>query len=382
MEFPHLTPPTVAKQSLMKDGLGLAAVRRISDGLLAAGAQFDTQQFQHEALTGIESLELKQRVQHLVKVMANYLPRDFEQTAIILGQIRNHWDEGNPNDNLRSFAAWPIIDYVADYGINTPETSLRLLRYLTPMYSAEFAIRTFLIRHPELTYHEMMLWCLDPDEHVRRLASEGIRPRLPWGFQLKQYIRHPEPVIALLDNLIDDPSDYVRRSVANNLNDISKDHPDLVIETCQRWLAKDVPARQWIVRHGTRTLVKAGHPAVFPLLGYSRNPRLKLSAVHLTPSQIQLGEAINISIEVTAEHEQRIVIDYAIHFVKASGQTAPKVFKWKNLHLKAGETIVLSKKHPIKAISTRKYYPGKQYLEILVNGQTKANASFGLQLPE
>jgi len=370
----------MATQILMKDGLGQAAVHRISHGLLAAGAEFEVDAFHQDALTGLDTLELKQRVHHLIDVIARYLPEDFQKTATILGNIRDQWDEGDPGDNLRSFAGWPIIDYVAIYGIDDPNVALPLLRYLTPMFSAEFAVRPFLRRHPDTSYHEMLLWCLDPDEHVRRLASEGIRPRLPWGSQLKQYITDPLPVITLLDSLVDDPSDYVRRSVANNLNDISKDHPELVIETCKRWLSDGVTARQWIVRHATRTLVKAGHPKVFGLLGYTRKPKLKIAHLTISKPEITLGESLEISTEITstADTTQKMVLDYAIHFMKANGRTSPKVFKCKNITLRPGQVMTLQKRHSIKPITTRSYYPGAHKVELLINGKTCQSTPFEL----
>ncbi len=372
----------MAAQTLMKDGLGEAAVSRISSGLLAAGAEFSAERFHHDAMDGLGSLALKERVHHLVDVMARYLPSDFEETAKILSHIRDHWDEGDADDSLRGFAAWPVIDYVAKYGIDAPATALPLLRYLTPMFSAEFAVRPFLETHPESTYNEMMMWCLDPDAHVRRLASEGIRPRLPWGSQLKQYIDNPIPVITLLDALVDDPSDYVRRSVGNNLNDISKDHPDLVIKTCNRWLSDKIAARQWIVKRATRSLVKSGHPKVFPLLGYTKKPKVTLTPLTLSRTDIQLGENLEILTEITSSTDttQQMVIDYAIHFMKANGKTKAKVFKWKNLQLKPGQTVLLEKKHPIKTITTRSYYPGIHQIELLINGKSKDRVTFDLQM--
>jgi 3-methyladenine DNA glycosylase AlkC len=335
-------------------------------------------------MSGLNDMELKERVRHLVDTIARHLSDDFEASARILFQIRNHWDEGTSEDCHRPFAAWPIIDYVAKYGIDSPETSLPLLRYLTPMFSAEFAVRPFLEQHPDITYNEMTLWCLDPDEHVRRLASEGIRPRLPWAPQLKQYISDPTPVIALLDNLVDDPSDYVRRSVANNLNDISKDHPELVIATCQRWMHDKISARQWIIKRATRTLVKAGHPKVFSLLGYTRSPKIEIDPLEITPSAITLGESLELSTTITstAPTHQKLVIDYAIHFQKANGHTKPKVFKWKNLTLKPAECVHLQKKHLIEAITTRHYYPGTHRVDLLINGKTKATQTFELHITD
>jgi len=221
---------------------------------------------------------------------------------------------------------------------------------------------------------------MDRSEHVRRLASEGTRPRLPWGKQLPSFIEDPTKVIALLENLRDDPSDYVRRSVANNLNDISKDNPDLFIETCKRWLADAVPERKWIIKHACRTLIKTGRPEVFPLLGFTANPKLEISTPTLNPNTVCLGNPLQISAPITSKSDktQQVVIDYAIHFMKANGKTAPKVFKWKNLKLKARESMVLNKAHPLKAINTRRYYSGAHYLEIMVNGKVMTGAEFEL----
>ena len=373
----------MATHALMKDGLGESAVSRINRGLILAGASYDADAFQRDAMIGLENLELKQRVDHLIGVIARYLPSQFEESSVILGRLCEVWDDGDPEDVLRPFAAWPIIDYVSKYGINFPDISLPLLRYLTPLFSAEFAIRPFLIHHQERTYFEMMMWCLDPNEHVRRLASEGIRPRLPWGMQLKQYIKDPLPIIPLLDSLVDDPSDYVRRSVANNLNDISKDHPDLVIETCQRWLSEKIAARKWVISRATRTLVKQGHPKVFSLLGHTRSPKVDVTSFSLTPEQINFDTPLHISLDLrsTTESPQSLVIDYAIHFVKATGKTKAKVFKWKNLKLKPHKQVILEKEHTITPITTRKYYAGIHRVDLLINGKVKASSSFDLSIP-
>lgn len=228
----------------------------------------------------------------------------------------------------------------------------------------------------------MLEWCHDPNEDVRRLASEGIRPRLPWGEQLPRYISEPTPVIDLLELLKDDPSEYVRRSVANNLNDISKDHPDLVIETCRRWLADPEAGkdRNWIVRHATRTLVKDGNPQVFPLLGYTSDPEIATTEIALASDSITLGDSLQLSTKITSTstEKQSFVIDYAIHFMKANGKLAPKVFKWKNVTIAAGQTILLEKKHTLKPISTRRYYSGTQRVELLINGIGVSETTFEL----
>lgn len=379
----HVLDKEMADNPLMKDGLGEAAVDRIISALLQSGADFSPAAFRKDALSALHQLELKDRVRHIITIMGKHLPESFPETAYLLGGIRDHWPEDDEEDKFQIFAAWPVVDYVAEYGINHPEIALPLLRYLTPMFSAEFAIRAFLEQHPQTTYQEMQLWCLDANDQVRRLASEGIRPRLPWGKQLPRYIDDPAPVISLLENLKDDPSDYVRRSVANNLNDISKDHPELVIETCHRWQADNVTARQWIIRHATRTLVKSGHPKVFPLLGFTRRPKLHVQPPELSTSHLLLGDTLGISTRITStsEKKQYVVIDYAVHYMKSNGQTAPKVFKWKNLRLKPGQSVLLEKSQPFKKITTRRHYGGEHKIEILVNGKHASETPFELHIP-
>ena len=372
----------MAEHALTKDGLSEAAVDRIIDVLQAAGAQFCAESFQRDALSPLDQLELKDRVRHLITVMSVYLPPSFPEAADILCNIKEHWPESD-QDHEYYFAAWPIVDYVAKYGLNHPKIALPLLRYLTPIFTAEFAIRVFLEVHAEETYNQMLMWCLDSNEHVRRLASEGMRPRLPWAKQLPQYIKNPAPVIALLENLKDDPSDYVRRSVANNLNDISKDHPELVIETCKSWQADKVAARAWIIRHATRTLVKRGHPKVFSLLGYTSKPQLSAKPPALSTRHLMLGEPLGIEVNISSRssEKQYVVVDYAVHYIKANGQSSAKVFKWKNLRLKPQQSITLEKAHPFKKVTTRRHYSGTHKIELLINGKHACESSFQLHIP-
>lgn len=372
----------MADQRLMKDGLDSIAVRRIADSLALTIDRFPIQHFTEEALDGLQSLELKGRVQHLIRVLNTFLPGDFRETAAILKRLKTHWIPGDPGDNLSGFAAWPILDYVGEYGLAYPEISLGVLKELTSLFSAEFAIRPFIIHHFELSFQTLETWTADPDEHVRRLVSEGSRPRLPWGCRLPQFIKDPAPVFQLLEKLKDDPSEYVRRSVANNLNDISKDHPELVIACCETWKKGAGKNRERIIRHATRSLVKAGHPAIFGLLGYTENPKVDFQAMEVSPPEILLGEAIEFSFKLQSTNVilQTVVIDYVIHHMKANGKTAPKVFKFRTLEIGPGETVKLKKKHAIKPITTRTYYAGEHAVEILINGRTLCCASFKLRI--
>jgi 3-methyladenine DNA glycosylase AlkC len=225
-------------------------------------------------------------------------------------------------------------------------------------------------------------WVKDPDQHVRRLVSEGSRPRLPWAMQLPIFIEDPRPVIALLEQLKDDPEEYVRRSVANNLNDIAKDHPELVADIAQKWLQAASKNRQRLVRHACRTLIKNGHKKTLAALGYT-SPAIHSAKVSVLTPKLLFGEALefSLSLQSNASETQPLMIDYIVHHQKASGLTSAKVFKWSSTNLIPRKTLTLQKKHPIKQITTRVYYAGLHGLEVVVNGISVGRADFELVMP-
>lgn len=366
---------------LLKDGINKNAIKRIATALLSVYPDFASKAFQQACLNGLDSLELKERVHHIITILGKFLPDNFIETAPLLCAIKTHWNHQHPEDALQGFTAWPIIDYVSVYGINHPELALETLKHLTSLFSAEFAIQVFIMQHFDITYPYLEKWCTDNDEHVRRLVSEGTRSRLPWGLRQKQFCVDPSPILPLLERLNNDNSQYVRRSVANNLNDISKDHPQLVIAICQNWKQNASKETLWIIKHATRTLIKSGHQDVFRLLGYTAQPQLNLTSLQ-TNKEIQLGNHFHFSFKLcsNSKQTQTLVIDYAIHHAKANGKITIKVFKLKNITLLAGESITLSKKHPFKKINTRTYYTGKHSLEILINGKPYKKADFLLEV--
>jgi 3-methyladenine DNA glycosylase AlkC len=250
---------------------------------------------------------------------------------------------------------------------------------MTKRFSSEFGIRFFLLHDAARCMPVLQAWTRDPDEHVRRLVSEGTRPRLPWAMQLPMFIADPSPALPLLEALRDDPSEYVRRSVANHLNDIAKDHPDLVAGLAARWLEGATPQRAKLVRHACRTLVKKGHPGALAALGHGR-PAVRLDGIEVLTPQVHLGEALvfAVSLRSEADGDQELVVDYVIHHRKANGKTSPKVFKWKRLRLGAGEAHGAERRHPIRPITTRVYYGGEHIVELQVNGQPLGRAAFDL----
>jgi 3-methyladenine DNA glycosylase AlkC len=342
---------------------------------------FDAQAFVDEIAAEVDSLEFKDRIALFSRALSHQLPREFSAAWAILEQLMD--DELTVENGIFTdgYELWPLAHFIEVYGVEDFDPAMDAMVEITKRHTAEFAIRPYLIRYPQPTMARLQIWVEDESPHVRRLVSEGIRPGLPWASRLDAFIADPTPTLALLERLKDDPSPYVRRSVANHLNDISKDHPALVVETLARWRRGASQERQWIIRHALRTLVKQGDPAALAVLGYAK-PQASLTALHLEPKCIKLGDrlAINVTLQSESDMPQDLVIDYAVHFVLASGKTGRKVFKLTTRRLEGGETIQLTKSHHFRPITTRRYYPGAHRVEIQVNGQVLGEDSFELQV--
>ncbi len=369
----------MTEQTALKAQLGPAAVAQLAQVLLSVYPDFDQQGFISQANEQLDALELKGRVRHLIAVLAAHLPAGFCETAQILESVAEAWPEPSQGQ-WSSFTAWPLIDYVSVYGLHYPQRAFVVLETLTPLFTAEFAIRPFLDQHFELTHQQLLRWTRHDNEHVRRLASEGIRPRLPWAQQLPALRRDPAPIWPILEALKTDPSLYVRRSVANNLNDISKDHPEAVMARCREWQQLQNKNTGWLINHGLRTLVKGGRAEVYPLLGFSDKPELKTLELQLSETRLSLGASLQLALTLTTTRCERLVVDYRIGFRRADGGLSWKVFKWKNIKTQAGVPLTLHKSQSFKPLSTRRYYPGEHLVECLVNGQVAARAKFDLSV--
>jgi 3-methyladenine DNA glycosylase AlkC len=353
--------------------LNADVVRRMGERLKAAAPAFDRRRFERRAATGLDALELKARAMHIADALEATLPDEFLAAADVLdGAMQG-------DDGLRSWALWPVGEFIARRGQQHPVRALALLRTLTSRFTAEWAIRPFIVAHPALAFATLQRWTQDPDEHVRRLVSEGSRPRLPWGLQLKGLIADPSPTLPLIEALLDDPSEYVRRSVANHLNDIAKDHPSLVAEWLERHLPGAPPARRTLLRHASRTLVKRGDARVLEAWGLGR-PLRGSATLGIAPARIALGSSLTLDVTLRsrARVKQALIVDYAVHHVKASGATSPKVFKGWALELAPGEERALRRSHAVRPITTRRYFAGTHRVELLVNGRAVAEGVFEL----
>ncbi|HMP77239.1 MAG TPA: DNA alkylation repair protein [Kiritimatiellia bacterium] len=357
-----------------------SGIRELAGNLKAAWRPFDERAFLAAILPCMPPLGLNERNALVRDTIRANLPDDFRKAVAILLRALGPERPNEGPDSYPGFYIMAVCAYVAEYGIDDPETALPALREMTKRFSAEFAIRPFLDRHTNRTLAELHSWAVDPHPQVRRLASEGSRPRLPWGMRLHRFIKDPEPVLEILELLKEDPELFVRRSVANNLNDIAKDHPDRVVATLKRWKKSRNPGTQWLVKHALRTLLKQGHPEALELLGYPRDARVEVRGLRVAPRRIAVGDAVTLSFELrsTAPTAQSLMIDYVMHHVKANGATSPKVFKLTTKRLKPGESVRVEKRHSFRPIGIRPYYPGRHEVEIQVNGRRRAKAAFEL----
>ncbi|MEU9377081.1 DNA alkylation repair protein [Streptomyces sp. NPDC048255] len=284
------------------------------------------------------------------------------------------------------FTGWmtfPVNEAVAVRGLDVFEPGLALLHDLTPRLTAESAVRPFLRADPARALAVVRKWTADPDPHVRRLASEGTRPRLPWAPQLPAFVADPRPALPVLDALYRDESEYVRRSVSNHLNDISRDHPALAVDTAARWLAAPADTTDRVVRHGLRTLVKAGRPEALTLLGHSPDVPVSVRGPVVTTPRVAVGEHLvfDWAVTNTGVLPAELVVDYVVHHTKANGTRTPKVFKLVTRTLAPGETLGGTKRHSFKPITTRRYHSGEHLVQLQVNGRVRGEAVFSLDAP-
>ncbi len=321
-----------------------------------------------------EALSLKERTRHITLAMHEYLPEDYQKALGILRQV-------SPKLGEYGYQNLILSDYVELYGLDDWDASIPALEQFTRQISAEFAVRPFIIKYGDRMMAQMLEWAGHEDEAVRRLATEGCRPRLPWAMALPALKKDPAPILPILNRLKDDPDDTVRRSVANNLNDIAKDNPDVVIDLLRRWQQHDTDKMRWIINHALRTLIKQGNVEALELIGYPSDPQVEVRNLAVDPLVVSMGEEVTFSFEVvsTADTDQNLMIDYVLHLMRSNGKHTQKVFKLTQKTLAPGEAVQLTRRYSFKPITTRKYYPGQHMIQVQVNGQLSEEVSFELE---
>jgi 3-methyladenine DNA glycosylase AlkC len=356
----------------LKDAFGPDVPMRIAAMVGAVHPAFPEADFLRDALDGYEALELTPRARLIAASLGRHLPADYERAAAILvaslGPPLPDPDEAP--QGMAPFLYMPHVYLVADRGLDHFDISMAAQHAITQRFTCEFSIRAFIERMPERTFTVLAQWTRDPSLHVRRLVSEGTRPRLPWAPRLRALVADPAPVLPLLEALRDDPASYVRRSVANNLNDIAKDHPALVTAIAARWLGDATPERRRVVRHALRTLVKAGDPAALEVLGIAGADAFAARDLRVEPSPARIGGAIAVSARLanTGTAPARALVHLRVHFVKARGGTSPRTFVAGDLTLAPGEEAAVGKRISLRQHTTRTHYPGDHRVELVVNG--------------
>ncbi|MFE4657017.1 DNA alkylation repair protein [Streptomyces hydrogenans] len=359
------------------------AARLVGERVRVVQPAFDVDGYAAEAEARVVGKELKDRVLVLAEGLRTRLPAAYpEAVPVLLSVLGDELAEGQGMFTT-SWFLMPVARFVEEYGLDHPEVSLDAIEAITRRHTGEYAVRPYVERHYALTMDRVADWALSPSHNVRRLASEGVRPRLPWARTLTRFVEDPRPVLALLEPLRADPSPYVRTSVGNNLNDISKDSPDLALATATRWLEESpTPETAWIVRHGLRTLVKKGDQQALALLGATGGEHVRVPRLTVTPGTVTLGDtlAIGFDVENTDTRPHRVTVDYVVHHVRGNGRALPKVFKLATLELGPGERRSVEKAHAIREVRTRRYYPGKHTVDIQVNGLVRATGHFDLHV--
>jgi 3-methyladenine DNA glycosylase AlkC len=372
-----------------KNLINPALVRAAAQHLARTVPGFDAARFTALATAGLDALELKARAMQIADALEVTLPGDFAQAAAAIEAAlappapHERLAELRVSDaGLAGWILWPVGEFVARRGLPHPERALATLAELTQRFSAEYAIRPFIVAHPKLAFATLARWVAHPNPHVRRLVSEGSRPRLPWGLQLKALVADPAPTLPLLRALQDDPSEYVRRSVANHLNDIAKDHPALVAQWIEEHLPGAPAPRRALLKHASRTLIKQGDVRVLKAWGLGA-PLRGTAMLELAPARVKLGGELRLTLllKSRAAGAQRLVIDYALHHVKADGSRSPKVFKGWNVELPPRGELTLNKRHSLRPVTTRRYHAGLHALDVRVNGKLVAQSAFELVMP-
>ncbi|MFY4775591.1 hypothetical protein [Metabacillus sp. RGM 3146] len=317
-----------------------------------------------------KDLTLKQRMRRITNSLKEVLPSEYTRALKIICITAPQFSGG-----LRGII---FPDYVEQFGLDYWNESIEALAFLTKYSTAEFAVRSFFLKDHQRMMGQMITWSLDSNEHVRRLASEGSRPRLPWGMAVPSIKQNPKQTLPILNNLKEDPSLYVRKSVANHLNDISYIKPELVLRLAGEWFGASKHTN-WIIKHACRSLLKKGNKQALSLFGYNDEPGIIINNLAADHETIRIGESISFSFEITTLKTLPLRVEYGIDYVKSRGERSRKIFHLKTFELKENESAVINRSHSFKNLTTRKHYKGIHTLSIMINGAVKAVLDFTIE---
>lgn len=317
-----------------------------------------------------EARELKARMRHITNMVHAHSSLDYPSQLKIMTEISVHFG---------GLAGMTFPDYVEVYGLDYLEESMKAMKEMTKYSSSEFAIRPFIVKYEKEVMQSMLEWSQDENEHVRRLASEGCRSRLPWAMALPAFKKDPSQILPILENLKGDDSLYVRKSVANNINDITKDNPEVALVLCERWYGKNAHTN-WIVKHGLRTLLKNGNERTLQIIGFDDKARFEVEALQLSEQKVKIGDSFDFEFQVSnLEPKQAYAkVGFVVSYQKANGSLSNKIFHVTEKEFDSVDSTTFSKKLSFKDLTTRKHHPGLHKIGVLVNGKKLAEKDFEL----
>lgn len=372
----------MAEPFLIRDFFSPAIVKKIATDISKEYKSFDEKGFLNATLLQLENQTYSERKESITNGLIAYLPDDYEfSVKLLLKILPPPYQAKIESDGIDRFYVSTFTSYIGKQGLNHYDLSLNALYEMTKCFTSEWDIRPFILAYPDETLSLLKTWAKDENIHVRRLVSEGSRPNLPWGKKLKFIDDNAEtttlPIISILQN---DSSEYVRRSVANHLNDLSKNNADLVVKHLEKW-STNQPGKDKtkLINHALRTLIKQGHKGALALIGYEDNFDIDV-VIETKRSTVNWGGKFEFSFTIknNENNNRKLLIDYIIGFQKKDGKISDKVFKLKKVELSPQEEIMVSKSQSFKAITTRVYYPGKHTLSIQINGKIVAQKTFKL----
>ncbi|MRX40717.1 DNA alkylation repair protein [Flavobacterium sp. LC2016-23] len=362
---------------LIKDIYSLPFYEKFSHAVAEVHPAFQKQKFIDTIYEGdFAQKEWKDRMKHTTVVLHQFMPENFPEAVSLIDKIienlkKNQFTEGN-------LAFIFFADYIEMYGLDDFKTSATAFVSITQFISCEFAVRPFILKYKEKMIEEMVKWSLHQNHHVRRLASEGSRPRLPWAMAIPYLKKDPASILPILENLKNDPSEYVRRSVANNLNDIAKDNPQTVLEIAAQWkgFSKETDA---IIKHGSRTLLKQGHPEILSHYGLESS-NIELSDFEITTPVVKTGEALQFQFHLRNLNKEpkTVRLEYAVYYKKAKGHLAKKVFKISEKTYQPDQFVKVERSQSFRIITTRVFHTGIHELSIIINGTESEPLRFEL----
>lgn len=363
---------------------------RFTNDLKCVIPDFDACDFVSQIMDNAwEKRELKQRTEHIATVLRSFLPTDYEEAIDKILELLDYKKDTLPdfsviNDTQFSLSleyGWILDNFVEQYGLDDYTTSVRAIEKITQFTSCEFGVRPFIIKYPDKMMKQMFTWSNHEHWGVRRLASEGCRPRLPWAMALPNLKKDPAPIIPILENLKNDPSRFVRLSVANNLNDMAKDNPETVIKLAKKWHGESKEI-DWIIKHGCRTLLKQGDQNVLELFGFgSATKNISIQDFCILTPTVKIGDSLEFEFKLFNNNCDRVKIrlEYGIYYQKANGMLAKKVHKISEKEYAGSSITQINRKHPFKVVTTRKLHCGLHQVSVIVNGSEFEKYDFELK---